>query len=85
MKKTTNSKLNLAYDNFKNEAGFAIEENAQDESCAICIIRDENETKVFIRGMSQSIEKALSAIMNESEDFCSLVKNAFCASVKNTL
>ena len=80
MKKTTNSKLNLAYDNFKNEARFAIEENAQDESCAICIIRDENEakvfTKVFIRGTSQSIEKALSAVMNGSEDFCSLVKNA---------
>ena len=76
MKKTTNGKLNLAFDNFKNEAGFAIKENAQDESCAICIIRDENETRVFIRGMSQSIEKALSAIMNKSEDFCSLVKNA---------
>ncbi len=76
MKKTTNSKLSLAYDNFKNEACLAIEENAQDESCAICIIRDENEAKVFIRGMSRSIEKALSAIMNESEDFRSLVKNA---------
>lgn len=76
MKKTTNSKLSLAYDNFKNEACLAIEENAQDESCAICIIRGENEAKVFIRGMSRSIEKALSAIMNESEDFRSLVKNA---------
>lgn len=67
MKKTTNGKLNLAYDNFKNEAGFAIEENAQDESCAICIIRDENETKVFIRGMS---------LKKESKDFRSLVKKA---------
>ena len=76
MKKTTNSKLNLAYDNFKNEACLAIEENAQDESCAICIIRDENEAKVFIRGVSQSIEKALSAVMKECEDFHSLVKNA---------
>lgn len=76
MKKTTNSKLNLAYDNFKNEAGFAIEENAQDESCAICIIRDENEVKVFVRGMSQSVEKALSSVMNESKNFRSLVKNA---------
>jgi len=76
MKKTTNSKLSLAYDNFKNEACLAIEENAQDESCAMCIIRDENETKVFIRGMSQSIEKALSAVMKECEDFHSLVKNA---------
>ena len=76
MKKTTNSKLNLAYDNFKNEACLAIEENAQDESCAICIIRDENEAKVFIRGMSQSIEKSLSAVMKECEDFHSLVKNA---------
>ena len=76
MKKTTNSKLSLAYDNFKNEACLAIEENAQDESCAICIIRDENNIKVFIRGMSQSIEKALSAVMKECEDFHSLVKNA---------
>ena len=76
MKKTTNSKLSLAYDNFKNEADFAIEENAQDESCAICIIRDENETKVFIRGMSQSVEKALSSVMNGSKNFRSLVKNA---------
>lgn len=76
MKKTTNSKLSLAYDNFKNEACLAIEENAQDESCAICIIRDENETKVFIRGMSQSVEKALSSVMNESKNFRSLVKNA---------
>lgn len=67
MKKTTNGKLNLAYDNFKNEACFAIEENAQDESCAICIIRDENETRVFIRGMS---------LMKESKDFRSLVKKA---------
>ena len=76
MKKTTNSKLSLAYDNFKNEACLAIEENAQDESCAICIIRDENEVKVFVRGMSQSVEKALSATMNESKNFRSLVKNA---------
>jgi hypothetical protein len=76
MKKTTNSKLNLAYDNFKNEACLAIEENAQDESCAICIIRDENEVKVFVRGMSQSVEKALSSVMNESKNFRSLVKNA---------
>lgn len=76
MKKTTNSKLSLAYDNFKNEACLAIEENAQDESCAICIIRDENEAKVFIRGMSQSVEKALSSVMNESKNFRSLVKNA---------
>lgn len=76
MKKTTNGKLNLAYDNFKNEARFAIEENAQDESCAICIIRDENETKLFIRGKSQSVEKVLSAVMKECEDFRSLVKNA---------
>jgi len=76
MKKTTNSKLSLAYDNFKNKADLAIEENAQNESCAICIIREENEAKVFVRGMSQSIEKALSAVMNGSEDFRSLVKNA---------
>ena len=76
MKKTTNSKLNLAYDNFKNEACFAIEENAQDKSCAICIIRDENEARVFIRGMSQDVSKALSAVMKESKDFRSLVKNA---------
>lgn len=76
MKKTTNSKLNLAYDNFKNEACLAIEENAKDESCAICIIRDENEVKVFVRGMSQSVEKALSSVMNESKNFRSLVKNA---------
>ena len=76
MKNTTNSKLSLAYDNFKNEACLAIEENAQDESCAICIIRDENEAKVFIRGMSQSVEKALSSVMNESKNFRSLVKNA---------
>jgi hypothetical protein len=76
MKKTTNGKLNLAYDNFKNEACFAIEENAQGESCAICIISDENETKLFIRGKSQSVEEALSAVMKESKDFRSLVKNA---------
>jgi hypothetical protein len=76
MKKTTNGKLNLAYDNFKNEACFAIEENAQGESCAICIISDENETKLFIRGKSQSVEEALSAVMKESKDFHSLVKNA---------
>jgi len=76
MKKTTNSKLSLAYDNFKNEACLAIKGNAQDESCAICIIRDENEVKVFIRGTSQSIEKALSSVMNESKNFRSLVKNA---------
>jgi hypothetical protein len=76
MKKTTNSKLSLAYDNFKNEACLAIEENAQDESCAICIIRDENKVKVFVRGMSQSVEKTLSSVMNESKNFRSLVKNA---------
>lgn len=76
MKKTTNGKLNLAYDNFKNEACFAIEENAQDKSCAICIIRDENETRVFIRGMSQNVSKALSAVMKGSKDFRSSVKNA---------
>ena len=36
----------------------------------------DNETNVFIRGMTHSIQKALSAVMKECEDFHSLVKNA---------